>query len=257
VTERRRHGARPDPAAGGDGQIGWIVGHHAVAAALSGDRSVEVVWVQRGRRDHRVREVEELARTNGVPLKLVTRERLDALADGAPHNGCAARSAPVALRPLEDLLQKDDDSGRLLLVDDVIDPHNVGALIRTAAAFGIDGVIVAGPSAPPLGGALARAAAGQLERIPIARAKVAGDVLARLREHGYWAFGAQAGAMPAAEVSTTRRWVLCMGSEERGLRAKTRAAIDEWVGIRMAAGVESLNVSVAGGILLYELCGRE
>jgi 23S rRNA (guanosine2251-2'-O)-methyltransferase len=227
-----------------------------VTASLAGDRPVEVVWVQRGRRDRRVREVEDLARERGVPLKLVGRERLDALAEGAPHNGCAARTAPVALHALEELIRDSDEPGRLLLVDDVIDPHNVGALIRTAAAFGIDGVILAGPSAPPLGGALARAAAGQLERLPIVRATVAGDALARLRDHGYWAFGAQAGAAPAAGVSTTRRWVLCMGSEERGLRAKTRAGIDEWIAIPMAAGVESLNVSVAAGVLLYELCGR-
>jgi 23S rRNA (guanosine2251-2'-O)-methyltransferase len=117
-------------------------------------------------------------------------------------------------------------------------------------------VILAGPSAPPLGGALERAAAGQLEKVPVARAKVAGDALRLVRDRGYWAFGAGAGETPAAEVETTERWVLCVGSEERGLRAKTRAQVDEWLGIPMASGVESLNVSVAAGVLLYELCAR-
>jgi len=235
-------------------EVTWIVGFHAVLGALEGGRPVELVWLQRGRRDRRTRRVFEAARQRGVVVRQVDRRQLEEVADGVPHNGCAARSAPVAYRQLEELVRPSENRGRLVLLDDVDDPHNVGAVIRTAAAFALDGVVVAGPSAPPLGGALAKAAAGHLDRVPLARARVAADALSTLREAGYWALGADASGAPLDGVSPTDRWVRCLGAEDRGLRAKTRSRVDEWVAIPMAEGVESLNVSVAAGILLYSFC---
>jgi 23S rRNA (guanosine2251-2'-O)-methyltransferase len=163
------------------------------------------------------------------------------------------RSAPVDFVEVESLVAADGVPARLVLLDDVDDPHNLGAVIRTAAALGIDGLIIAGPSAPPLGGAVAKAAAGLLGRIPVARAKVAADVLSRLQENGYWIFGADAAGTVLPEVGRTQRWVVCLGAEGTGLRAKTRSRIDEFVAIPMAEGVESLNLSVSAGILLWEL----
>jgi 23S rRNA (guanosine2251-2'-O)-methyltransferase len=154
---------------------------------------------------------------------------------------------------VEDLIAEEGEPGRLVLLDSIDDPHNLGAVVRSAAAFGIDGVIVAGPSAPPLGGAAAKAAAGHLERVPVARVNVAADALRTLRDAGYWALGAAMEGSPSPEVDPTDRWVLCLGSEAKGLRAKTKSAIDEFVAIPMADGVQSLNLSVAAGVLLYEL----
>jgi 23S rRNA (guanosine2251-2'-O)-methyltransferase len=231
----------------------WLVGFHAVLGALEGDRPVEVVWLQQGRRDGRARRVEAAAHRRGVPVRVVPRARLDKLADGGAHTGCAARVGAVAWCAPGDLVAPDGRPGRLLLLDDVTDPHNVGAVIRTCVAFGVDGLILAGPSAPPLAGAASRAAAGLVDRIPIARTTVAADALVALRGEGYWAFGADAAGTPVAEVSVPDRWVVCIGSEERGLRAKTRSVVDEWVAVPMAAGVESLNLSVSAAVLLYEL----
>jgi 23S rRNA (guanosine2251-2'-O)-methyltransferase len=163
------------------------------------------------------------------------------------------RSAPVAFVDLNDLVRSEEGASRLLLVDDLKDPHNLGAVLRTAAALSVDGVVIAGPSAPPLGGAVAKAAAGMLGRVPLARAQVAADALVQLRDRGYWAFAADAAGTPLGEVRRSERWVLCVGAEERGLRAKTRSEVDEFVAIPMAEGVESLNLSVSAGILLWEL----
>jgi 23S rRNA (guanosine2251-2'-O)-methyltransferase len=163
------------------------------------------------------------------------------------------RSAPIAFVPLEDLISDADEPGRVLLLDDVLDPHNVGAVVRTAAAFGVDGLVIAGPSAPPLGGAVAKAAAGQLGRVKIAREQVAADALTRFRTHGYWIFAADAAGTALQDVRSSERWVVCVGAEEKGLRAKTRSKVDEFVAIPMAEGVESLNLSVSAGILLWEL----
>jgi 23S rRNA (guanosine2251-2'-O)-methyltransferase len=236
---------------------GWIVGVHAVRAALEAGRPLDLVWVQRGRQDRRIQGLIEQAAAREVPVRFVPRSNLERVAAGVSHNGIAARGAPRSFSPIESLVQPQGERGRMLLLDGITDPHNVGAMIRTAAAFGLDGVIVAGPGAPPLGGALAAAAAGQLERLPVARSKVAGDVLRQLREAGYWCFGADAAGTPVASVRPSDRWVLVLGSEGRGLRAKTRAFVDELLAVPIRPEVESLNVSVAAAVLTYALLEKE
>ena len=233
----------------------WVVGFHAVMGALESGRPVEVVWLQKGRRDQRLQRMRRRrARPRcGDPLgspdaaRRARRRQPAQRLRGPLRPGCAGARSKTASQP-------EGAPGRLLLLDDVTDPHNLGAVIRTAVAFGVDGVVVAGPSAPPLGGAAARAAAGLLGRVPLVRATVAADVLVRLRGDGYWAIGSDAEGEPIGTVTPIDRWVLCVGAEERGLRAKTRSQVDEMVRIPMAEGVESLNVSVATGILLYHLC---
>jgi len=231
----------------------WTVGFHAVLGVLESSQPVDVLWIQKDRRDRRMQRIRTAARSRGVRYDLVPRARLDGVADGVAHNGCAVRSAPVAFVELDDLVGAQGEASRLLLVDDLKDPHNLGAVLRTAAALSLDGVVIAGPSAPPLGGAVAKAAAGLLGRVPLARVRVAADALVHLRERGYWAFAADVDGTPLGEIRHSQRWVLCVGAEERGLRAKTRSQVDEPVAIPMAEGVESLNLSVSAGILLWEL----
>jgi len=230
-----------------------LIGTHAVGAALEQGRPVDLVLALKGRKDRRLAAIVELAREKGIPVRFVERNRLEREAGGSVPGGVVARVASRSFVPLEDLLRPADAPGRIIVLDSVTDPHNVGAVIRSAAAFGIDGIVLAGPGAPPLGGALATAAAGQLERVPIARAGSAGDTLRRFREAGYWVYGAAMEGTPIPLVRPPDRWVLALGSEGRGLRAKTRAFVDELVAVPMKPGVESLNVSVAAAILAYAL----
>jgi len=231
----------------------WVVGFHAVLGLLESGQAVEVVLIQDGRRDSRIRTIVSKARARGTDVRFVPSGKLREVAGSVPHNGCAARAGSVVLREIDDLIAPEGRPGRLLLLDDINDPHNLGAAIRSAAAFGVDGLIIAGPSAPPLGGAAAKAAAGHVHSVPLVRAKVAADVLVRLAGEGYWIFGADSTGEDLGRVKVPDRWVLCVGSEEKGLRAKTRHRVDEWVSIPMAPGVESLNVSVATGVLLYAM----
>jgi len=231
----------------------WVVGFHAVLAVLEANRPVELLWLQDGRRDGRLAKIESIARDRGLPLRRVPKRRLDEVAPGHPHNGCALRSAPVELGTIDELVRPDGEPASVVLLDTIDDPHNLGAVVRSAAAFGIDGIVIAGPSAPPLGGAAARAAAGHLERVPLVRVNVAADALRTFRDAGYWVIGAAMEGTSSREIDPTHRWVLCLGSEHKGLRAKTKSAIDEFVAIPMTEGVESLNLSVAAGVLMYEL----
>ncbi len=235
----------------------WTVGFFAVLGVLESSQPVDVLWIQKERRDRRMQRIKMAARSRGVRYDLVPRARLDGVADGVAHNGCAVRSAPVAFVELDDFVRAEGEASRLLLVDDLKDPHNLGAVLRTAAALSLDGVVIAGPSAPPLGGAVAKAAAGLLGRVPLARARVAADAVVHLRDRGYWVFAADADGTPVDEVRRAQRWLLCIGAEERGLRSKTRSQVDEFVAIPMAKGVESLNLSVSAGILLWELSKPE
>lgn len=235
----------------------WTVGFHAVLGVLESRQPVDALWIQKDRHDRRMQRIKTAALNRSLRYDLVPRNRLDGVADGVAHNGCAVRSAPVAFVELDELVCSHGEASRLLLVDDLKDPHNLGAVLRTAAALSLDGVVIAGPSAPPLGGAVAKAAAGLLGRVPLARVRVAADALVHLRDRGYWVFAADVDGTPLPEVRTSKRWVLCVGAEERGLRAKTRSQVDEPVAIPMAEGVESLNLSVSAGILLWELSKEE
>lgn len=231
----------------------WLFGFHPVEGALLARAQVDLVLIQEGRRSSRSTRVIELARAAGIPFKFVSSHKLEETAEGVAHNGFAARTVPVLFRSLPECIVPEPHPSRILLLDSISDPHNLGAVIRSAAAFGVDALVIAGPSAPPLDGAAAKAAAGHLHRVPLVRTNVAADALTLLADEGYWILGADASGVDLRSWKPIDRWVLCMGSEARGLRAKTRSRIDEWLSIPMADGVESLNLSVATGIMLFAL----
>lgn len=234
----------------------WVVGFHAVAAALEHEPGrVEVVWLGEGVGGSRARHVLELARRHGVRFATVPRRELDRVAEGAAHNGFAARLAPAPLAEAEDLLSLPSPTC-LLGLDGVQDPHNLGAVIRVAAAFSLGGVVVAGPHPPPLGGAVAKVAAGTLPLVKVARVGSLGDWARRAREAGFTVLGADARGEPLPRVELPDRLVLCLGGEE-GLRAKTQRFLDGVVAIPIDPGVESLNMAVACGILAWEWSRRQ
>ena len=229
-----------------------MVGFHAVLALLEHEPDrVEVVLVGESGGGGRLHRVRELAERHGTPWRRVERRRLDEVAAGVAHNGFAARVAPTPLAHPVSLLAGE---GRRCLValDDVTDGHNLGAVLRLAAAFALDGVIVAGPHPPPLGGAAAKVAVGTLGRVAIAHVSSLGDFARAAQEAGFWVLGAAGDGTPIGEVEWPDRLLLCLGSEAKGLRAKTRAALDGTIAIPIAAGVESLNLAVAAGILAFE-----
>jgi 23S rRNA (guanosine2251-2'-O)-methyltransferase len=230
----------------------WVVGFHAVLAAVERERArVEVVWLAEGLSGPRARQILEAVRAAGVRYASVPRRKLDLVAGGVAHNGTAARLAPAPLADSRTLLAP---PGPLCLLglDGLEDAHNLGAVVRTVAALALGGVVVAGPHPPPLGGAAAKVAAGTLSLVKVAHVGSLGDFARVAKEAGFWVLGAESGGTPVDELELPERLLLCLGGEATGLRAKTRKALDGSVAIPLAEGVESMNLSVAAGVLAWE-----
>jgi 23S rRNA (guanosine2251-2'-O)-methyltransferase len=230
----------------------WVVGFHAVLAALEhqGDR-VEVVCIGEGTAGGRAGRVLAAVRAAGVRCHPMPRRQLDEIAAGAAHNGFAARLAPVALAAAGSLLEVYGPAC-LIGLDSPEDPHNLGAVVRVAAGLGLAGVVVSGPHPPPLAGAVAKVAAGTLPLVRLAHVGSLGDFARQAKDAGFWVVGAAMEGSPVSSFELPDRLLLCLGAEATGLRAKTRAALDATVAIPLAAGVESLNLSVATAILAWE-----
>ena len=232
-----------------------VAGFHPVREALGKrPRSIETLWVVRGRRDARASEIEELARAAGVAVRTVSREELDRLA-GRAHNGVAARVASRDYDDVEACLAGPAGTRTVLFLDQVTDPGNLGAILRTAAAAGAS-VVLAERHSAGLGESASKAAAGALERVRVARAGNASQFLEKAKAAGFWVFGADPSGGSLWESDLSGDVLLCLGSEGEGLRRLTREACDHLVSIPMAEGAGSLNVSVAAGVLLYEVSRR-
>ncbi|MFQ5914486.1 MAG: 23S rRNA (guanosine(2251)-2'-O)-methyltransferase RlmB [Nitrospinota bacterium] len=240
-----------------------IYGVRPVLEALrAGRRAVEGVWLLAGRSDRAAAEIGEAAGRAGVPVHREGRGRLTELAGSPDHQGVAARVGPLPFAELEDLAgrkmphgEADEASGDTLLVlDEILDPRNFGALCRSALSLGCRGVIFAKDRSADPTAAAAKAAAGALERLPLCRVTNLPGALGRLKALGYWIVG----LAEDAESSPDEVWcdgpvALVVGSEGRGLRRLVRERCDQLMRIATAPEWPTLNASVAGAIALYEV----
>lgn len=231
-----------------------IGGFHAVQAALEDahDKPFEVLLADT-RNDQRAREVQRLATALGVRVRVVSRAELDVKAPGLRHQGVLAY-VPEKAFDAEDLLYREAEPQHLLLaLDGVQDPHNLGACLRTAEAVGITAVIIPKDRSAGLTAVARKSAAGAAERVPLVSVTNLSRTLARLKELGYWVTGLAGEATETVfDVDLTGPTVLVMGAEGEGMRRLTRETCDRLVRIPMQGKVESLNVSVAAAVCLYE-----
>jgi 23S rRNA (guanosine2251-2'-O)-methyltransferase len=191
------------------------------------------------------------------PVEPADRAELDALLPpGAVHQGLALLVAPLPEKSVGDICDatRDAESARVIVLDQVTDPQNVGAVLRSAAAFGAAAVIVQDRHAPPVTGVLARAASGALEHVALVRAVNLNRALGELKDAGFWTVGlAGAAAQPLSAIRADNKCALVLGAEGAGLRRLTREACDALARIPIADTMESLNISNAAAIALYEL----
>jgi 23S rRNA (guanosine2251-2'-O)-methyltransferase len=233
-----------------------VYGLHAVRTLLARDpQRVARVYLQHGRHDARADEIERLAHAAGRVVERVDAKRLQARLGEAVHQGVVAEVAPLAAWGEDDLLEAvtRTPDALLLALDGVQDPHNLGACLRTADACGVLALIVPRDRAAPLNATARKVAAGAAETTPVVTVTNLARTLGLLKAAGLWIVGADsAGAQPAHEIDLTGGRVLVMGAEGAGLRQLTRRHCDWLARLPSLGAVESLNVSVASGMLLYE-----
>jgi 23S rRNA (guanosine2251-2'-O)-methyltransferase len=233
-----------------------VYGLHAVRALLTRHpERVTRVYLQHGRHDAKADEIEQLARAAGREVERVDARQLQARLGEAVHQGIVAEVAPLAPWSEEQLLEAVAAAAQplLLALDGVQDPHNLGACLRTADACGVLAVIVPRDRAAPLNATARKVAAGAAESTPVATVTNLARTLELLKGAGLWIVGADAqAAQQAHQVDLTGPRVLVMGAEAAGLRQLTRRHCDWLVRLPNLGAVQSLNVSVASGMLLYE-----
>jgi 23S rRNA (guanosine2251-2'-O)-methyltransferase len=241
---------------GSGGDLVW--GINPVRALLEEDAGrVHRIVVAEGRRERRVTELIELARRQGVPPSYQPPAALDRLTQGAVHQGVAAYVAPFAYADLDEVVDGLLERAELPLLvacDGVEDPHNLGAVARTAAALGAQALVVPRHGSAAVGGTAYKVSAGALARIPVCRVANLVRALTGLKERGVWVLGTDAqGETPIWAVDLTVPLVVVVGGEGSGMRTLTRRSCDWTAAIPMSGGNESLNSSVAAGMVLYEV----
>lgn len=234
-----------------------IFGLHAVQAALKNDASrVKSLWVLRNRKDQRLEKVVRAAKSAGLRITLSTRKELDKLVDGERHQGVVAQIEGEAGHDesyLHNLLPLLDHAPLFLVLDGVTDPHNVGACMRTAEAAGVDAVIAPRDRAAGLTAVARKVASGSAERVPFVQVTNLARTLRDLQEQGVWVVGAAGGTDQSIyDAPFVRPTALVMGAEGKGMRRLTEEVCDQVIAIPMQGEVESLNVSVAAAVCLYE-----
>ncbi|HYB10490.1 MAG TPA: 23S rRNA (guanosine(2251)-2'-O)-methyltransferase RlmB [Alphaproteobacteria bacterium] len=244
----------------GSGGGQWIYGTHPVLAALANPRrrchrillTAEVEQALGGRLAHLLRD------TPRLHPEVMPRAEIDRILPDAVHQGLALLADPLDELDLDDVLRAVGDRTNAILVvlDQVTDPHNVGAILRSASAFGALAVVLTERHAPGIGAALAKSASGALERTPLVRVTNLARALKDIKNAHFWCAGLDATAPTSiAEARLDGRIALVLGAEGQGMRRLTREHCDLMVRIPMAQGsVASLNVSNAAAVALYELC---
>lgn len=234
-----------------------LFGFHAVMSCLrSNPAGVAEVCVDKTRKDSRVQDLLQLAEAKGVRVIMLERQHLDGLAGNGHHQGVVARVAvtPLPYRDIHDILESDlPEPPLFLLLDGVEDPHNLGACLRVADAMGVHAVIAPKDRAVGLNATVRKVACGAAETVPFLAVTNLARTLRELKEAEVWVVGMTAAAEQALySVKLTGPLALVLGGEGSGLRRLTAETCDELVSIPMLGTVESLNVSVACGICLYE-----
>lgn len=233
----------------------WIYGVHAVMAALSNhDRLCKRIVASSSIGNELEEKLEKARQTvTGRPkIEIVDRDEINSLLPAESiHQGIAILAGPLPEVSLEELVRKD---GTIIILDQATDPRNIGAVLRSAAAFGACGVIVQDRHAPPVTGTLCKAASGAADWIPMVRTVNLSRALNILKEAGYWCVGLDGKAKETlAEADLSGKIALVLGSEGGGLRRLTRDQCDLFVRVPIKNRVESLNLSTAAAIALYEL----
>ena len=238
-----------------DKKEGLIVGRNAVMQALKSGRTIDSVTVAEGQRGGQAAKIIEICREKKIPVKYADSRKLDKLCGGAAHQGVAAFAAAHDYAELDDifnLAQSRGESPFIVICDGLEDPHNLGAILRTAEAAGVHGVIIPKRNSVTLNYTVAKTSAGAIEYVPVVKVTNIAGTIDTLKGRGVWVFGADMEGTPWTELDFTGSVALVIGSEGRGLSKLVREKCDFIASLPMKGKINSLNASVAAGILMFE-----
>ena len=233
-----------------------ICGRNPVLEALRSGREIDRLFVAHGTGGGSVTAIIAKCRAKGILIKEISPQKLDYYCGGANHQGVAVMFASQEYATVEDMFALAETRGEkpfLIICDEIEDPHNLGAIIRTAEATGVHGVIIPERRSASLNATVAKAACGALEYVPVARVTNIANTIDVLKERGVWVFGADMDGDDYTRTDFDTPCALVIGNEGKGIGALTAKKCDAVISLPMHGKINSLNASVAAGILMYEV----
>lgn len=240
-----------------------IIGRNAVTEAIKAGRSINRLLIAEGSRDGSVQKLIALAKDNKIIIESVSRDKLDKIAENQRHQGVIAYAAPVEYSTLDDILsvaEEKKEPSFILLLDELEDPHNFGAILRTADAVGVHGVLIPKRRSVSLNSTVAKTSAGAIEYVKVAQINNVAQTLRQLKDLNFTLIGSDVEGSDIykeiKDIDFTTPIVLIIGSEGKGMRRLTKENCDVLLKIPMIGRINSLNASVAGAVLMYEILRR-
>lgn len=234
-----------------------IIGRNAVMEALKNDKTIEALYLSNGSREGSINQIINLAKKNKIVIKEADKKKLDSMSAGMVHQGVIAKITPYKYFEIKDILddaKKKGEAPFIIILDELEDPHNLGSIIRTAETCGVHGIIIPKRRNVGVTPTVYKSSVGAVEHVKIAKVTNINNIIDELKEQGIWVYGADIeGREYSYEVDFSGPCALIIGSEGRGISKLTLKKCDKLVRIPMIGKINSLNASVAGGIMMYEV----
>lgn len=245
---------RPDCRKEAEGEAiedNFVFGYHAVAEALKEGRGNKL-FLSEEARGEKIDRLKEMAREQAVPVKWVPKQKLDTMSDQGVHQGMILAITPYQYLTLDELLAQTKEQPLYLILDNLEDPHNFGSIMRTADASGVDGIIIPKHRAVGITPIVVKTSTGAVEHIPVARVTNLTQAVQQLKKAGFWIFGTDMSGSDYRKWNAQGAVGLIIGNEGRGMGEGLKKEVDQMLTIPMTGHVQSLNASVAAGLLMYQ-----
>ena len=235
----------------------WIAGKHAVQEALRSGRTIHKLWIAEQAQKHLVQPIAAEAKKLGITVTYADKRKLDQMVPGIPHQGVVAQAAAQAYVRVEDLLARAKEKNEapfLLILDEIEDPHNLGSILRSADCAGVHGVIIPKRRSVGLTATVMKTSAGAAEHVAVARVTNLAQTIEKLKENGVWVAGADVAAeQDVYKMKFDMPLAMVIGNESKGMGRLIKEKCDFLVKLPMLGRLNSLNASVAAGVLMYEV----
>lgn len=237
-----------------------IVGRNPVSEALRGGREIDRILVSKGEKNGAVVGILAKAKKKNIPIKEVDPRKLDYTSGHANHQGIIAFAAVKEYASVDDIFELAESRGEkpfIVVLDEIEDPHNLGAIIRTAECTGVHGIIIPKRRSVGLSFAVSKASAGAVEYVPVARVTNISNTIEELKKRGVWVYGADMNGENYTDCDFSGATVLVIGNEGKGISRLVREKCDAIVSLPMKGKIKSLNASVAAGVLMYAVAAKK